>query len=260
MLQEINAGLVGLRDQHNVSLLFACESGSRAWGIESPDSDYDVRFIYVHKLDWYLQLISDRDVIELMDMDGLLDFSGWDLCKALNLAGRSNPGLLEWLRSPIIYHVDRPFVTELRSIMERFSAKALMHHYISLAHTQVQKYWRLGEPVRLKKYLYAIRPLLAAEYMYRHDYEMPPLAFRTLAAEAILTIDEAAELDLLLEMKMKQTELDGAGRFPLLDKKIGAGIDPTGMYRYWANSAPSDGPSPRRLQDLFLRTVQRPSS
>lgn len=89
---------------HDLRIFYACESGSRAWGFESADSDFDVRFIYAHRPDWYLSvdLEQKRDVIEFSPDDGL-DLSSWDLRKTLGLLWRSNPPLLEWLRSPIVY-------------------------------------------------------------------------------------------------------------------------------------------------------------
>ena len=87
MRQEILQRLSDIEAKYDVKILLAVESGSRAWGFESKDSDYDVRFIYVHKKDWYLSLIEGRDVIEELDPDGVLDLAGWDLKKALLLMG-----------------------------------------------------------------------------------------------------------------------------------------------------------------------------
>ena len=169
-MQDIHTRLAALAYAHEVDVLFACESGSRAWGIESPDSDFDIRFVYLHPRDWYLQLHERRDVIERTD--GLLDFSGWDVRKALRLAHRSNPALLEWLRSQIVYVRDAR-LDPLFGIMETFSARALMHHYLSLPHRHKKAYWKDGEPVRLKKYLYALRPLFAIAYMHEHGHARP---------------------------------------------------------------------------------------
>ncbi|MEM6906851.1 MAG: nucleotidyltransferase domain-containing protein, partial [Pseudomonadota bacterium] len=100
MRAEIMAKLTGIERDFGVRILFAIESGSRAWGFPSPDSDYDVRFVYVHPTDWYLSLTPGRDVIELPIRDDL-DIGGWDLRKALNLLLKPNPVMLEWLSSPI---------------------------------------------------------------------------------------------------------------------------------------------------------------
>ena len=96
MRQEILQRLSDIEAKYDVKILLAVESGSRAWGFESKDSDYDVRFIYVHRKDWYLSLIEGRDVIEELDPDGVLDLAGWDLKKALLLMGK---GIIHGIRS-----------------------------------------------------------------------------------------------------------------------------------------------------------------
>ncbi len=97
----ILANLSKIEREHNVKILFAAESGSRAWGSASPDSDWDIRFIYVHPLEWYLTVDSGRDVIEVMTDDGF-DAAGWDIRKALGLFKRVNLTLYEWPNTPFI--------------------------------------------------------------------------------------------------------------------------------------------------------------
>ena len=106
----IHRQLDEIESVHNVSILYAVESGSRAWGFASPDSDFDVRFLYVRPVLDYLRIRPMRDVIEL-PLTGDLDTNGWDIVKALNLFRSSNPALLEWLRSPIIYRERGGLVT-----------------------------------------------------------------------------------------------------------------------------------------------------
>ncbi len=102
MENKIKIQLKKIEREHKVKILYAIESGSRVWGFASQDSDFDVRFIYVHHKDWYLSIESKRDVIE-MPLEGDLDINGWDLTKALGLFRKSNPPLYEWLQSPIVY-------------------------------------------------------------------------------------------------------------------------------------------------------------
>lgn len=97
---------------NNVTVLYACESGSRDWGFASPDSDYDVRFIYVHRLPWYLQVSPQRDVIEV-PISGDLDINGWELRKALGLMKKGNATLIEWLDSPVVYRADADFLAQM---------------------------------------------------------------------------------------------------------------------------------------------------
>src|SRR3954471_6529628 len=133
MRASVLATLTELERRHDVRVLFACESGSRGWGFASPDSDYDVRFLYVNRLRWYLGVEPGRDVIE-QPISGELDVRGWDLRKTLQLLRQSNPTLLEWLRSPIVYREDAAAVARLRSLAEAgFSPLRGYHHYLSMA-------------------------------------------------------------------------------------------------------------------------------
>ena len=117
ILSELNR----IEQDYHVQILFACESGSRAWGFPSSDSDYDVRFVYIRPTDWYLAIDVERkrDVIEL-PIDDSLDISGWDLRKALQLYYKSNPPLLEWLGSPIIYQEKYTVAQQLRNLAPEF--------------------------------------------------------------------------------------------------------------------------------------------
>jgi uncharacterized protein len=193
-----------LEADHDVKVLFACESGSRGWGFASTDSDYDVRFIYVNRLSWYLTVESGRDVIE-EPISGDLDVNGWDLRKTLQLLRQSNPTLLEWLRSPIVYRDEADTMARLRSLAEEgFSAVRGYHHYVSMAKKNFREHLR-GEEVRYKKYLYVLRPLLAARWI-RDGRGVPPMRF---AALAEATLDDRAlldEINRLLEVKMRAGE------------------------------------------------------
>jgi uncharacterized protein len=204
MRTQIIECLRRLEVEHDVKVLFACESGSRGWGFASPDSDYDVRFIYVNRLAWYLTVDAGRDVIE-QPISGDLDVNGWDLRKTLQLLRQSNPTLLEWLRSPIIYREDVEAATHLRALaQEGFSPVRGYHHYVSMAKKNFREHLR-GEEVRYKKYLYVLRPLLAARWI-RDERGVPPMRFAELA-EA--TLDDTAlvgEINRLLEVKMRAGE------------------------------------------------------
>lgn len=160
MTQEIQAKLKQIEEQYDVRVLFAVESGSRAWGFDSQNSDYDVRFIYVHKLPWYLSTMERRDVIE--QIDGDLDCSGWELRKALKLLAKGNPPLLEWLNSPTTYKIEQPFCTKLYiEALKCFSPKTAIYHYIGMAKRNYNQYIKDKAYVKHKKYLYVLRPLMA---------------------------------------------------------------------------------------------------
>lgn len=204
MRATVLENLARLEQQHQVTVLFACESGSRGWGFASPDSDYDVRFVYVHRLPWYLTVEPGRDVIE-QPISGNLDINGWDLRKTLQLLRESNPTLLEWLRSPIVYRQAAPWAQRLRVLAEEgFSPVRGYHHYVSMARKNLREHL-YGEVVRYKKYLYVLRPLLAARWI-REERGAPPMRFAELAGAMLTDAAVLAEVNALLEVKMRAGE------------------------------------------------------
>jgi uncharacterized protein len=210
--QRVLQALTEIEAQHDVKVLFACESGSRGWGFASPDSDYDVRFIYVHRLPWYLAVEAGRDVIELPISDEL-DVSGWELRKALRLLRRANPVLLEWLDSPVVYRQDEVAAGRLRQLAPAyFSPLRGRHHYLAMARKNFRGYLQ-GESVRLKKYLYVLRPLLAVRWI---DQGMgrPPMRFAELVAGIVDDAALLAEINRLLAVKMTAGEAEYSPRWP----------------------------------------------
>ena len=165
-IDEIKRRLAALEKSEDAAILLCVESGSRAWGFESSDSDYDVRFIYVRRPEAYLSidLESHRDVIERPIVDEI-DLSGWDIRKALKLFQKSNPPLLEWLQSPLIYVERDSFAGRLRALLpDYYSPRNCFHHYFHMARGNVREYLR-GETVWRKKYFYVLRPLLALRWL-----------------------------------------------------------------------------------------------
>src|SRR5688572_28300992 len=200
-----------LEAEHDVKVLFACESGSRGWGFASPDSDYDMRFIYVNRLPRYLAVEQRRDVIE-QPISGELDVNGWDLRKTLQLLRQSNPTLLEWLRSPIVYQEDSDAVARLRTLAtDGFSQVRGYHHYVSMAKKNFREHLR-GETVRYKKYLYVLRPLLAARWI-RAGLGAPPMRFAALAQATLHDEALLAEINRLLDVKMRAGEAAASPRW-----------------------------------------------
>ncbi|MDT9002253.1 nucleotidyltransferase domain-containing protein [Paucibacter sp. APW11] len=204
MRATVLKNLAALEQQHQVKVLFACESGSRGWGFASPDSDYDVRFVYVNRLPWYLTVEPGRDVIE-QPINGDLDINGWDLRKALQLLKESNPTLLEWLRSPIVYQQNDDWAARLRTLAEDgFSPLRGYHHYVSMAKKNLREHL-YGEVVRYKKYLYVLRPLLAARWI-REGRGVPPMRFAELASQTLRDPALLDEVNALLAVKMRAGE------------------------------------------------------
>ena len=213
--------LAKLEAEQNVRVLYACESGSRAWGFASRDSDYDVRFLYVHNRDWYLSVEDRRDVIERPIADDL-DVSGWELRKALRLLRKSNPPLLEWLKSPVVYHHDPAFVVEFGALATKFySPRRCFTHYLHMAFGNWRDYLCGRKQVSLKKYLYVFRPLLACRWIERQLGPVPML-FDAMVAR-VLDEQEAREaLEELVARKREGDELDLAPRVEALDRFIKA--------------------------------------
>ena len=210
--------LARIEERHDVHVLFACESGSRAWGFASPDSDYDVRFLYVHKLDWYLRVASQRDVIEL-PIDDELDISGWELRKAMGLMTSSNPTLFEWFDSPIIYRQDDAATQALKTLgASLYSPLKGRWHYLSMAKKNFREYLQ-GDTVRLKKYLYVLRPLLAAQWL-DSGRGVPPMRFADLADAMVASDLLKQEINALLAIKMTSGEAKEGPPFPRIQQFI----------------------------------------
>lgn len=205
--KEILNTLENIETEKNVRILYACESGSRAWGFPSEDSDYDVRFIYAHEPDWYLavNVENKRDVIERPISD-MLDVSGWDLRKALKLFYKSNPGLLEWLGSPIIYREDYPTAQKMRELArDGYSARACIYHYHNMAKSNYRSFLQ-GETVRVKKYFYVLRPLLAVNWLER-NLGIVPTEFQTLVDTILTDQTLIKDIHTLIDLKKQGTEL-----------------------------------------------------
>ncbi|MDR1614299.1 MAG: nucleotidyltransferase domain-containing protein [Campylobacteraceae bacterium] len=180
-LEAIKRKLCEIEKEHDVRILYAVESGSRAWGFESWDSDYDVRFIYVHCKNWYLNILPKCDVIEYPIVDEF-DYAGWDLRKALFLANKSNPVLFEWLKSPIIYRKDDYFYGILEQLSKHyFSPISSIYHYLHMAEGNYRKYLQ-EENVKIKKYFYVLRPILACMWI-ENAKETPPMEFEKLLVQ-----------------------------------------------------------------------------
>ena len=216
----VDTRLEQIEQNENARILFAVESGSRAWGFPSPDSDYDVRFVYVRKEDWYLSVDAKRDVIEL-PIEADLDINGWDLKKALQLLIKPNPVLLEWLRSPIIYRADMNAMKSISALGEKTAhQRPSSYHYVNLAKSQYRRFIADKSEVKLKKYFYCLRPALALLWLRTHSDAPVPMNLGELRAGVSLSNEVSDFLDRLLEQKAKTKELGAGPRCPALDELI----------------------------------------
>lgn len=255
--QEILSRLRQAEAQHGIRVLYACESGSRAWNFASPDSDYDVRFLYVRDPDWYLSFDVERrrDVIEYPIVDDI-DCNGWDIRKALYLFARTNGTLLEWLRSPIQYVERGPFARRLRELAPRvLDAKALCYHYSHMARGNAREYL-FNDQVRLKKYFYVLRPLLAIRYI-EETRGIPPVLFEELVdAAAPPHLREAIEE--LLALKRDTAELGLGDPVPALGQFIDGELERHGTaFSGRGRPALSDALTVQReLNEIFRAAVR----
>ena len=250
ILETIQNKLDEIERTEHVRILHAVESGSRAWGFASPDSDYDVRFIYVRTEEDYLRLGRQRDVIE-WQLDETLDINGWDLQKALRLMHGSNPTLFEWSNSPVVYRTTALWQKISAEGSVCFSERAGFQHYLSMAKHTYHAYLT-GETVRLKKYLYMLRPELACRWILsRHS--IPPVAFSELA-EAVLPAEMQAPVAELLARKMQTSESGEEPRLPLLHAYLERTL--TELEAAAQSLKKEQSPDWALLDRLFLETVR----
>jgi predicted nucleotidyltransferase len=250
---EIAARLAALEAEECCRVLFAVESGSRAWGFPSTDSDYDVRFIYARPAEWYLSvdLEDKRDVIE-RPINDLIDLAGWDVRKALQLFAKTNPPLYEWLDSPIVYADDGVFANALRGLMPAFySPIAAGYHYLRMAE-RTDKAYMQGELVKLKKYFYVLRPLLAVRWIEQGRGPVPML-FESLLSTIEGQSDLLAGIRDLLVRKVAGEELDEGPRIAVIDDFQRRELE---RLRSAAPSLPPVRGNRELLNDLFRKTVQ----
>lgn len=203
MTDTIKQKLLELEQSENISILYACESGSRAWGFASPDSDFDARFIYTRTTSDYLSITDIPDTVGL-PVNEVLDIGGWDIRKALKLFLKSNGPLYEWLQSPIVYQKNDAFLSDMQRLMPAyFSLRSAGNHYLSMAHNTLRDDLQT-EQVKLKLYFYALRPALACLWIIEKQ-SVPPMEFDKLR---VLITDKNIQnsMDDLLKRKLAADE------------------------------------------------------
>lgn len=215
MTEEIQKELLNLQETHSIKILYAVESGSRAWGFASTDSDWDVRYIYIHQPDWYLSIDEGKDNQEMI-LPNDIDLAGWELKKALRLFRKSNPPLLEWLRSPMVYMQQGTLAEKLQQLAGQFfSPRSCLYHYLNMAEGNYRTYLQ-KEMVRVKKYFYVLRPILACDWI-SSTQTMAPMEFDELLETQIPEGDVKTAVRHLLERKKSGEELKEEPRIHLLN-------------------------------------------
>ncbi len=243
---KINSELNRIQDEENICIVYACESGSRAWGFDSEDSDFDVRFIYVRPAKWYLSIQKKRDVIE-RPIDGDLDISGWDLSKTLELFRKSNPPLLEWLQSPIVYRETGNTASRLRDLMpEYYAPLSCMYHYLHMAQGNYREYLQ-GDAVWVKKYFYVLRPVLACLWIER-GLGVVPTEFDLLVKRIVKNRALQKAIENLLAQKKEGRELDNGPRIPEISDFIDSELSRLSAE----NQRPPNAKDPGTLDSLFV--------
>lgn len=248
MKTKILEKLSEIEKEKNIEILFAVESGSRAWGFESPDSDYDIRFVYKHNKEWYLNIWEQKDTIEFMTEDDL-DGSGWEFKKALKLLAKSNASFLGWLFSPIIYKADEAFLNGMKSLAENnFNPVAGFYHYHSMSKGFEETL--NTEKMTLKSYFYAIRTALCANWIYKNE-TIPPVLF----TELYSIIDEKYHVTLndLIYLKNKHIEKSTE---PVSDTLIKLVKDIVAENESIKNNLINKKPNPEEFNTFFLKTVE----
>ncbi|MGN0475645.1 MAG: nucleotidyltransferase domain-containing protein [Acutalibacteraceae bacterium] len=245
----IRQKLTEIEKQESIKIIFAVESGSRAWGFSSPDSDYDVRFIYVRPTEHYLKLERKRDVIE-WQLDETLDINGWDFQKTLRLLHSSNPTLFEWSRSPIVYKDSDDWQRLMPVINDYFLAKSGVYHYLHMAARNNREFLQLAQ-VKLKKYFYVLRPILACKWILDKN-SPPPMIFTELAAAEL---DDGLKpvVSELLDKKINLPEIEMIPRIDALNEYIDREIQNL-------RAAVAEMPEVRRqdysrLNEIFLQAL-----
>ena len=247
MKDEILAALAEVERQHAVRVLLAVESGSRAWGFASQDSDYDVRFIYVQPRDWYLRIFEERDVIE-PESEGLLDPSGWELRKALRLFSKCNLALNEWLNSPVVYREAEGLRPQLQALIPAFfNPIAAIHHYLSMARSALDAREAVGT-VSTKKLFYALRALFACRWIERTTSQ-PPTEFERL----VDSVTDDTEKSWIAELLQQKTEARERDRTILTQQRLDVYTSELTRLDTYATRTPRPSKASHEPLDAILR-------
>ncbi len=245
----VQSKLKEIENKEQVKILYAVESGSRAWGFASSDSDYDVRFIYIRPKIEYLKLEDKKDFID-WELNEILDINGWDLSKALKHFHKSNASLFEWANSPLIYYSTPEWTEVIQTVNPYFSVKASIYHYYGTAKSNYQAYFSENR-IKYKKYFYVLRPLLCCKWIKEKSCP-PPVLFETLLEEE--TNEELKTLIReLIERKKQMSEKEDGERIDKLDEYI---KDNLSYYKEWLEEQKDDrNPDWKPLNALFLKML-----
>ncbi len=254
IVERVDAHLKKIQVNNNVIIPLAIESGSRAWGFPSPDSDYDCRFVYVRPLADYLTLFPHRDVIET-ELTPIYDVNGWDLMKALQLMLKGNAVIIEWLTSPITYSTQINFRTDFLNLcQELVDRNRIGKHYLHLAYSMRNRVFDPLENTDIKKIFYVLRPAIAMRWLRLHETAaVAPMNFQELCKGADLGDEVESEINALLARKKITREM-GKSTIPnvlkmLIQEEISAG------ETYFVGIKPISEDHKARANKFFMQKI-----
>jgi len=251
---QIEDRLDAIEAKHRTTVLYACESGSRAWGFPSADSDYDVRFVYAHPRDWYLSIDLERrdDTIYPPTTDEI-DLHGWDLRKALQLFRTANPTILEWLQSPLVYHEDEAVLAHWRDLIPNYYVPgAVGPAYRGMARSIAAQNLS-EEPIPHKAYLYVLRALLAVRWVEQGRGPVP-VEFERLLDAVDLDAELRVAIDTLLDQKRTGAETEAGPRLPAIHTFIEAEVERQAAMHF---PEPETRPGIQPLNAFFRDVLDR---
>lgn len=251
IVNSIKTKLCEIEKKENIKIIYACESGSRAWGFASPDSDYDVRFIYIRPVEFYLKLENTRDTLEC-ELNEVYDITGWDLKKFLWLLNKSNPSIFEWAQSPIVYKQTKEWSEILKIIDNHYSKSKALYHYNSITKNNLGRYFDGKEEVKYKPYLYNLRQCLACEWIMNRQTP-PPIEFSVLA-ENYLPETLKSSVDKLIELKKSMSEKDKGNHIAEIDEYIQSVV--AKVDKFLETPEEKQKSDWNELNRVFLRLIQ----
>lgn len=254
IVASVGERLTAYERVESVRILWAIESGSRAWGFPSPDSDYDCRFIYIRRRSDYLSLFPKRDVLE--EPPGpVFDVNGWDIAKAIKLLLKGNAVVIEWLTSPIVYRGDVGFRDTFLDLAHEVADRTLIaRHYLHLAYSMRSRIEAEGDGIRLKRLFYVLRPVMALRWLALFpDRTVAPMNFRALMEDCDLAPKLVSEIESLLHKKSETREM-GTGEVPgcIVDFYYDEIAKAEAAFRH---AAPRDDLRRSELADRFFRAM-----
>lgn len=245
---SIKEKLSQIEARENIRIIYACESGSRAWGFASADSDYDVRFIFVRPVQDYLRVKELPDFIDA-ELNDVYDINGWDLKKFCKQLYKSNPVIFEWAGSPIVYRNTSEWEKVSEVMKDFIQDEKMLHHYKGMGKNNVRTNFCTSEVV-LKKYLYVLRPVLACVWIMQ-KHSVPPTEFMSLVEE-VLPSELRNIVDELLTAKMNGSEKQIGSRISELDLFIETKLSEASMFAE-VNTTKLDLD---KLDNLFLEIIE----